>query len=189
MQVPFINFKDRPFCTHKSLGQLQGLCQIVNPRTNTSLDFRLLDSLLKQPLKEFQQLVQFAEQHFDGLQATVDIFWIFHNSLSQGDFTQSDVHDKDERAHFALFYRLFLFKRLLESVKFELLLKIVELIPSEKSQYEQLCILNELRMNLNQIPEREMKEVQKQISEVKNSFCIFIFFFSLFVLCFIFLFD
>lgn len=69
MQVPdiIINISVRLSLT----GQLQGLCQIVNPQTNASLDFRLLEGLMQQPLKEFQQLVQFAEQHFDGLQRRV----------------------------------------------------------------------------------------------------------------------
>lgn len=110
---------------------------------------------MQQPLKEFQQLVQFAEQHFDGLQRMGEL--------------NTDLHEKDERAHFTLFYRLYLFKRLLESVKgFDLLLKIVDLIPSEKSQYEQLCILNELCKHLHQLNEREIQEVHKQMMEISK---------------------
>lgn len=87
--------------------------------------------------------------------------------LTPKDDFNPDLNEKDERAHFTLFYRLYLFKRLLESVKgFDLLLKVVDLIPAEKSQYEQLCILNELRKHLHQLNEREIQEVHKQMMEV-----------------------
>lgn len=137
-----------------SPGQLQGLCQIVNPGQDSTLDFRLLEALLQRPLPEFCKLVEFAEQYFDGLQGVPQ---------NRGPF------EKDERAHFALFYRLYSFKKLLEAVqKFDLLLKIIELIPTEKSQYEQLCILDELRVNLNQLNEHEIRAVHTQMIEISK---------------------
>jgi hypothetical protein len=57
------------------LGQLEGLCNVVNPDLpGGRLDFRLLDSLLSRPPQEFHALLDFSSMWFDGLQFQPGVF-------------------------------------------------------------------------------------------------------------------